>query len=219
MTELKEPFFSMLFTLSSHHPYFIPKHMRDKVKKGPQKLCASINYADYSLREFFKEAKKQPWFNNTLFVLLADHTPGSTTQQYSVRTHLYRIPILFYHPKGYLKAERKNEIIQQLDILPTILDLLNIKTKYYAFGNSHFQNEHQESLAYLSGSYYYYTGNHMTTVINGKARFLYDFTVQSLTPVDSLSYYKEEAQRNENRVKAILQTYNRDLNLNKTTVE
>ncbi len=219
MSKMEEPFFSTLFTLSSHHPYFIPEHMRDKVKKGPQKICASINYADYSLKEFFKEAKEQPWFNNTLFVIVADHTPASTTKQYNVRTHLYRIPILFYHPSGKIKAERKNEIFQQLDILPTILDLLNIETSYYAFGNSFYQNNDRESLGYLSGSYYYYTGNHMTTIINGKARFLHDFTTKVITPVDSLAYYKKEVRRNEDRVKAILQTYNRDLNLNKTVVE
>tara|TARA_R110002072_G_scaffold301854_1_gene482626 strand:- start:1281 stop:3182 length:1902 start_codon:yes stop_codon:yes gene_type:complete len=219
MSDLKEPFFSTLFTLSSHHPYFIPEHMRDKVKRGPQELCASINYGDYALKEFFEEAKKQPWYDNTLFVVLADHTPGSKTKKYSIRTQMYRVPILFYHPKGFLKAERKDEIIQQLDIMPTILDLLNIKTDYYAFGNSAYQNTDKESLAYISGSYFYFKNKRMTTIIDGKARFLHDFTSQDLSPIDSLSYYKEEVKVNENRVKAMIQTYNRDLNLNKTTIE
>ena len=219
MSDLKEPFFSTLFTLSSHHPYFIPEHMRDKVKQGPQKLCASINYGDYALEEFFKEAKKQPWYDNTLFVILADHTPGSKTKKYSIRTQMYRIPILFYHPKGYLSVGKKDEIIQQLDLMPTILDLLNIKTDYYAFGNSIYQDTDRESLAYISGSYFYFKNQHMTTIIDGKARFLHNFTTQSLSPIDSLSFYKEEGKQNENRVKAMLQTYNRDLNLNQTTIE
>lgn len=219
MSEMKEPFFSTLFTISSHHPYFIPKHMEKKVKRGPQEICASVNYGDYALKKFFQEAKKQPWYDNTLFVILADHTPGTKTKLYNLRTQLYRIPIMFYHPKGYIKPERKDEIFQQMDILPTILDLLNVQEDYYAFGNSLYQSTDRESLAYLSGSYFYFKDNQMTTVIDGKARFLHDFTIQSLAPIDSISYLKKEVEINLNRVKAMLQTYNRDLNLNQTTIE
>lgn len=219
LTELKEPFFGFLFTLSSHHPYFIPEHMKSKVKTGPQPICASINYGDYALSEFFREAKKQPWYDNTLFVILADHTPASNTPAYKMRTHLYRIPILFYHPSGKIKAERSNKIIQQLDVLPTILDLLNIKTTYYAFGNSHYQNTTPEALAYLGGTYYYYKNNKMTTFSNDEARNLYDFTVQSVAPTDSISFYSNEVGKIEKRIKSMIQTYSRDLILNQTTVD
>ncbi|MCH2230672.1 MAG: sulfatase-like hydrolase/transferase [Crocinitomicaceae bacterium] len=219
LTELKEPFFGFLFTLSSHHPYFIPEHMKDKVKKGPQKICASINYGDYALSEFFREAKNQPWYDNTLFVVLADHTPASITPEFKRRTHLYRIPILFYDPSGRIKPERSNKIIQQLDLLPTILDLLNIEIKYYAFGNSHYQTPIPEALAYLSGSYYYYQNNKMTTFTDKKARNLHDFTVQGVAPIDSISHYSDEVEQVERRIKSIIQTYSRDLILNQTTVD
>lgn len=219
MSELKEPFFSTLFTLSSHHPYFIPKHIKNKIKTGPQPICASINYGDYALKEFFREAKKQPWFENTLFVIMADHTPASSTPEYNTRTHLYRIPIVFYHPKGLIKPEKSKEIFQQLDVLPTILDLLNINTNYYAFGNSHYQNSDKEAIAYLEGTYYLFKNGRMTTFFNEKARNLYDFRVQSMTPSDSISYYKNEVDKNENRIKAIIQRYNGDLILNETTTE
>lgn len=219
MTNMKEPFLGTLFTLSSHHPYFIPEHMRDKVKNGPQKICASISYGDIALAKFFDEAKKQPWYENTIFVVLADHTPSSTTEEYNLRTHLYRIPILFFDPKGRIKPERSDDIFQQMDILPTILDLLNIETKYYAFGNSHYQNTSKEAISYLSGSFFYFKEKYMTTFIDGKARNLYDFTVQNLSPKDYSSEHQEEILRNENRIKAMIQTYNRDLNMNKTTVE
>lgn len=218
-TEMKEPFFGFLFTLSSHHPYFIPDHMKNKVKEGPQKICASINYGDYALSEFFREAKKQPWYDNTLFVVLADHTPATITREYKTKTHLYRIPILFYHPSGKIKPERSDKIIQQLDLLPTILDLLNIETEYYAFGNSHYQTPIPEALAYLGGSYYYYQNNKMTTFTDKKARNLHDFTVQSVAPTDSISYYTNEVEQVEKRIKSIIQTYSRDLILNQTTVD
>jgi phosphoglycerol transferase MdoB-like AlkP superfamily enzyme len=219
LTEMKEPFFGFLFTCSSHHPYFIPKHMESKVKKGPQPICASINYGDYALRDFFTEAKKQPWYDNTLFVILADHTPASITPEYQARTHLYRIPILFYHPSGKIKPEKSDEIIQQLDLLPTILDLLNIETNYYAFGNSHYQNTNKEAITYIEGTYHYYKNSKMTSFSNGKARNLYDFTVQSVAQTDSISYYSKEVEKIEKRIKSIIQTYSRDLILNQTTVD
>lgn len=217
-TELHEPFFGTLFTLSSHHPYFIPNHMKNKVKKGPQPICASINYGDYALRKFFEAAKKQPWYENTLFVILADHTPASTTPLYNTRTQMYRIPILFYHPSGKLKAEKTDEIFQQMDILPTILDLLNIETKFYSYGNSFYDKSNREAVSYIEGSYYYFKNNFMTTFTNEKARNLYDFTIMNTEVSDSLMSHPMEIKENEMRLKAMIQQYNRDLIMNQTTV-
>lgn len=219
LSELKEPFFGTLFTLSSHHPFYIPSHMRLKVKRGPQPIAASINYGDYALRKFFEEAKKQPWFDNTLFVLVADHTPATTSKIYGQRRFLYQIPIAFYHPKKLLPIKRDEIIFQQLDIMPTILDLLNIKTKYYTFGQSYFSKREREAITYLEGSYFYFKKNHMYTYSNEKARNLYDFTILEESTSDSLSFYKSESRAMESRIKAIIQRYNRDLIHNKTVVE
>ncbi len=219
MSELKEPFFSALFTVSSHHPYYIPPHMKNKIKAGPQKICASINYGDYALKEFFKEAKKQPWYNNTLFVILADHTPATKTKKYNLKTNLYHIPILFYHPSGKIKIEKSDKVFQQLDILPTILDLLNIEMEFYAFGNSFYQTSSGEAITYISGSYYYFKDGHMTTFIDKKARNLYNYTIQGGAKEDSISFYRSKSIINENRIKAMLQRYTEDLNLNQTTIK
>lgn len=217
MSKLKEPFFSTIFTISSHHPYFIPKHMRDKVKRGPQKICASINYGDYALKRFFEEAQKQSWYSNTLFVLLADHTPATTTPVFNQRTHLFRVPIAFYYPGGNLKAERSNKAFQQLDIMPTLLDLLNIETSYYAFGNSYYSPEGGEALTYISGSYQYFKNGHMTVFSDEKARNLYNYTIKKVDLQDSLSFYKNESKTVENKIKAMIQRYNHDLIQNQTT--
>ena len=219
MTQLKEPFFAGLFTLSSHHPYFIPEHMKSKVIKGPQKIATSISYGDLSLRAFFEEAQKQPWYNHTLFVICADHTPATKTKLYNQRTHMYQIPIAFYDPSGKLKAEKQERIVQQLDIYPTILDLLNINTKYYSFGNSIYQNPNNEAISYLEGTYYYFKNNHMLSFTGEKARNLYDFTVRNTSKVDSLQLLPTEVEAYENRLKALIQRYNRDLIQNQTAVE
>lgn len=217
MSKLKEPFFSTIFTISSHHPYYIPKHLRSKIKRGPQKICASINYGDYALKRFFKEAKKQSWYNNTLFVLLADHTPATSTPVFNQRTHMFRIPIAFYDPGGNLKAERSNKPFQQLDVMPTLLDLLNIETSYYAFGNSYYSPEGGEAITYISGSYHYFKDGHMVVYSDEKAQNLYNYTLKKVDLQDSLSYYKKESKMVENKIKAMIQRYNHDLLQNQTT--
>ncbi len=219
LTTLKAPFFATLFTLSSHHPYYIPDHMKKKVIKGPQPICASINYGDYSLRKFFEEAKKQPWFNNTLFILCADHTPATDDPIYSQRSQMYRIPIVFYHPKKLIQPKLEKKIFQQIDILPTVLDAINIKTKYYSFGNSYFQKTNNEGITYLEGTYQYFFNRYMFTFSNDKARNLYDFTVLKKHTKDYLKKNKKDSLKAEKRLKAIIQCYNRDLIQNKTLVE
>jgi phosphoglycerol transferase MdoB-like AlkP superfamily enzyme len=219
LSALKQPFIGTLFTLSSHHPYYVPPHWKKKVIKGNQPICASISYGDISLRKFFETAKKQPWYNNTLFVLVADHTPATTSDLYNDRRFKYQIPIVFYHPKKLLPVKREKKIIQQLDIMPTVLDLLNIKTNFYAYGQSIYKNTEREAFTYLEGSYFYFVKNHLYTFTNEKARNLYDFTDRKKSPTDSLSFYKKEMKQVENRFKAIIQRYNRDLIHNKTAVQ
>ena len=219
MSELKPPFCSLLFNTSSHHPYFVPMEFRKFTKKGSQDISASISYADYALRLFFEEAEKQDWFENTLFVFVADHSPGSNNPQYSLRNEMYRIPIGFYHPKGLIKAEKRTEIAQQLDIFPTILDLLNVKSTYYSFGSSLLQSTDKYGLAHLEGSYYYFNGEQMMVFSSDQAQNLLNFTRGSLETEESLPNYNRLVKEKENRLKAILQRYSRDLVSNQTTVK
>jgi phosphoglycerol transferase MdoB-like AlkP superfamily enzyme len=214
MSELKKPFFATLFTLSSHHPYFIPKHLRGKLKKGPQEICQSINYGDYSLRKFFAEAKKQAWYKNTLFVLCADHTSSTNSEVYNQRTEMYKIPILFFDPNGKLEAKKEKRIFQHIDIMPTVLDLLNIKTAYYSFGNSYFSSNSGEAITYIEGTYHYFKEKYMITFSGDKTRNLYNIEEVNPSNPDSLMFYKKKAFKLENRLKAIIQRYNRDLILN-----
>ncbi len=219
LSKLKTPFFGTLFTISSHHPYYIPPHYIKKVKKGPHPMCASINYADYSLKLFFQEAKKQKWFKNTLFVLVADHTPSTNNPFYSDRRMMYRIPIVFYHPNGKLGDKRQKTIFQQLDILPTTLDLLNIQTNYYSYGLSVFSKQKRQAITYLEGTYYHFFEHYITSISNEKARNLYSLPINKETAIDSLGQLPKLRKYSERSVKAIIQRYNRDMIQNKTAVE
>ncbi len=148
MDELKKPFFSMIFTLSSHHPFTIPKEFKKKVTRGPDPLCATISYVDFAFKSFWEKAQKQDWFENTLFIFCADHV-GPTSR--SDRTSLewsHRIPIAFYHPSGKLPKMKSGKPFQQIDILPTTLDLLNIETAFFACGISCFSYKKLPKIAY-----------------------------------------------------------------------
>jgi phosphoglycerol transferase MdoB-like AlkP superfamily enzyme len=219
LSKLKQPFFGTLFTLSSHHPYFIPPHYRKKVMKGPHPICASINYGDYALKKFFQEAKKQKWYQNTLFVLVADHTPATNSPVYSAREMMYRIPIAFFDPSGRLPVKREKRIFQQLDIMPTVLDLLNIECTYYSYGNSLYSKETPEGITYLEGTFQYYLNGSIYYLSDEKARNLHkkNTTLKS-TPLSPEAKNIQDKYA-LNRLKAIIQRYNRDLIGNKTAVE
>lgn len=219
MTKQGQPFMATLFTLSSHHPYFVPEHWRKKLKDGPDPICKSIHYGDVSLRLFFEQAKKEPWYNNTIFVLVADHTPATTSTVYGQRTEMYRIPIAFYSPSGKLPKKRDKAIFQQIDIYPTLLDLCNIRTGYYAFGHSYFSKEPREAIAYLEGTYYYTRGKYMLVYTNGEVVNLFDITKLTSNPKDDLSTQKAVAKQMEKRLKAMIQVYAHDLIYNKMVVK
>lgn len=215
LTKQKGPFFATLFTLSSHHPYYIPPRWRGKLKKGPHPICQSIHYGDMSLANFFEQAKKEPWYENTLFVIVADHTPSTTSRYYSKRTQMYRIPILFFHPKkGLLPKKREKTIFQQIDIMPTLLDLINIKGRYYTIGQSYFSKDKREAITYLEGSYYYFRGEYMLVFTNDKPIRFTRFTGKE----ENLPLTDKTCRSMTRRLQAIIQRYNRDLIHNQTFV-
>ena len=219
ITNLPEPFFATLFTLSSHHPYYVPSRWQKKLRNGPHPICKSINYGDMALHNFFKEAKKQPWYSNTIFVLVADHTPATNDPYYSEKQHMYSIPIAFYDPKGRIKKEIQPKFFQQLDILPTLLDLLNIETTFYAYGNSLFKPINREGITYLEGSIYYFYNHHLFTFTKEKARNLLELDAKKEKLDSSHPLNEQQKKRVENRIKAMVQRYNSDMIRNKLTVE
>ncbi len=211
LTKQKAPFFATLFTLSSHHPYYVPPRWRSQLKTGPEPICKSLHYGDMSLQKFFEQAKKEPWFENTLFILVGDHTPSSTNKFYEQRTQMYKIPIAFYHGGGKLPKRIENTIFQQIDIMPTVLDLLNIETSYYSFGNSYFSKAPREGVAYLEGTYFYFYQDYVLYFSNNKSKKLVKFNTWDVNPRNELNEQKALVRTMERRLKAIIQRYNNDL--------
>lgn len=164
MSEMKQPFFNTIFTISSHHPYEIPKFFEGKLKTGPYPICQSLNYSDYALRAFMNEAKKQPWYDNTLFVFVADHTSSSRSSFYGQRAGKFSIPILYYIPNNQLPKQTNKQITQQIDILPSVLHLIGYNQYFFAFGQSVFDIRYKQfAINYLEGVYNLYYDQYLLT--------------------------------------------------------
>jgi phosphoglycerol transferase MdoB-like AlkP superfamily enzyme len=106
MSEMQQPFFTTVFTASSHHPYVVPERYRDIYKDEPGDdniMHKCIRYTDHSLQLFFETASQQPWYENTLFVLTADHTNLSSRQEYQTEMGLVSVPLIVFDPSGQLQ--------------------------------------------------------------------------------------------------------------------
>lgn len=115
-----KPFLQFVFTTSNHRPYTYPDGKIDIPSKTGR--MGAVKYSDFAVGEFIKQAKTKPWFDNTLFVFVADHGAGSAgKRELNPETHL--IPLIFYAPK-LISPERHEQEISQIDTLPTLLGLL-----------------------------------------------------------------------------------------------
>lgn len=146
INSLKKPFFGFYFTTTTHIPYAktILKSLEKYPEDGTEKTgyLNRLYYADYALGEFMKKAKKEKWFENTVFILCADHQAygvggqNGTLEKTKV-DKTFKIPMIIYCPKLF-KHKIIKEVGSQFDIVPTILDVLNIKTHYSSLGKSLF---------------------------------------------------------------------------------
>jgi len=141
MDKEPQPFFSTVFTLSSHHPYALPADEADRFPQGTHRIHAAMRYTDDALRGFFAMARTKPWFERTLFVITADHTADldRTGQDYSEASD-YWVPLLYYNPAA-IEPQRAEQVTQHIDIAPTILDLIGHGKPFFSFGASALRQE------------------------------------------------------------------------------
>ncbi len=216
MTEMKAPFFTTIFSLSSHPPYAIPKKYKNKFVGGKTPMHNSVKYTDYALQQFFAYAKTQPWYNNTLFIITADHTPASGTAEYFMDMGNMHIPLVFFHPTDTTFKGVNEKVVAQIDIMPTILDIIGYDKAFYAYGHSIFSEE-CFSPSYVNNKYLMFGKNHLLTFLNDKALGLYDLQDKLLDP-NRLGQRIEIAKSLEIMLKAYIQTYHKDLINNSMTV-
>ena len=219
MNSFKQPFFSTLFTISSHNPYIIPEKYKRKFPKGSTKIHESVAYSDYALRQFFKSAKKQDWYNNTLFVFTSDHTSSEpTAAKFKTNVGKFNIPIFFYDPSkpSFKGVDEKN--FQQIDIMPSILDYVGIKTEIISYGKS-YKSDKDFVVYYLDNIYHLVKGDYYLAFDGTKSLGLYNFKKDELLKHNLLKSDKEKTQKLEQFLKAYIQSFNERMISNELVIK
>ena len=218
-----QPFFLTVFTASSHEPFTIPDEHKGTFTRGDIPMHKSISYADYSIQQYFEMVKDKPWFNNTLFVFTADHCGVSYRDDYNNEMGRFLIPIFFYTPGGQLPVMCDTKrLIQQTDITPTLLGLLNYQKPFFSFGKDVFDNSENyvnyvfndrngNSMYYLDDLMIEYSGNQLIGIYEYKK----DFSLKN-NLLDKKDQYPQLPFMQQ-QMEAILQQYITRMEDNKLT--
>jgi len=220
LNSFRQPFFSTLFTLSSHHPYSVPDKYKGKFQKGELKIHEVIQYTDYALKKFFETASVMPWYSNTLFVITADHTVLASLPYYRNKVGQYAIPIFFFHPSDSGLTGIDQTIIQHCDILPSVMNYLNYDESFFSFGYPVFDRTSDHFVInYTNGLYHLIQQNYCLFFDGSAGVSLYNLETDSLLQNNLLGKVPEAQSSLENKIKAIIQTYNNRLINNEMVVK
>ena len=183
MSEMHEPFMTAVFTASSHHPFVIPEKYRERFPEEGIVMHKCIRYTDMSLSRFFQTASRQPWFNNTIFVLTNDHPNMSDHLEYQTDLGSFSSPIIIYEP------------------------MLGYQKPYVAFGIDLLNTPAEDTWAvnYLNGIYQYVKHGHVLQFDGRQSKAVYALT-DSLMQNNLLDRYPRRQQM-ERELKAIIQQY------------
>ena len=208
MSEMKQPFMTAVFTASSHHPYVVPEKYRDVYPEEGIIIHKCIRYTDMAIGKFFEKASKEPWFNNTIFVLTSDHTNLSDHAYYQTDLGGFCSPIIIYEPGNPdRQPEIQNKIAQQIDILPTIMGMLNYQKPYFGFGIDLLNTPSEDTWAvnYLNGIYQYVKHGHVLQFDGTKTTGIYSLSDSLMQ--HNLAGHVSQQQSMERELKAIIQQY------------
>ena len=206
LQQSQSPFFATIFTLTSHHPFVIPEEYEGKFPEGltPNHKC--VGYVDNAVGKFFAKYGDEEWFQNTIFVFVADHV---SSEQFSdvFRTSpgSYQVMGFIHAPNSSLVGEHR-QVVSQVDIMPTLLGLLGNDEPYFAFGRDIFGEHEAEP---ISVSY----DNNMFQAITAQHLILFDenqvVAVYALDDVRHEHNLKDEIDTSsiERRLKANIQSY------------
>ena len=207
MGEMKRPFMTTVFTVSSHTPYVIPEKYKDVYPEEGLIMHKCIRYTDMAIGKFFESARKQPWFKNTIFVLTSDHTNLSDHAQYQTDIGGFCSPIVIYDPSGKIKPGMRGGIAQQIDILPTVLSILGYDKPFLSFGCDLMSTPMEETYAvnYLNGIYQYVKYGHVLQFDGKQTKAVY--ALDDLLMKHNLKGKVKQQAQMEREVKAIIQQY------------
>lgn len=223
ISEMPQPFMASVFTLSSHHPFAVPEKYKDVfVDEGLHKLHKCIRYADYSLKRFFESASKEPWFKNTIFIITADHASSKRTHDvYFGEVGGFRIPILFYDPSGEFPSGRRSGIVQQMDIMPTMLNYVGYDRPYIAFGKDILNTPDDEMWAFNWDFFpQYFKGDYVMRMENQQISEIYNYKKDPLLKENLKGKLPKDQERDMfEHMCAIIQSYKQRMDKDNVTVK
>jgi len=213
-SQKQQPFFGTIFTLSSHHPFKIPQKYEGKFPKGHLEIHQCIGYTDYALKQFFECAKKQSWYENTIFAIIPDHTTVDYYPYYQQKITHHRIPIILYSANKTLIPQGHSAVLgQQIDLFPTLADLMGYQKPFRSWGRSLMSTIADETpRAYVTNAQFYQLmqGNY-TYVLDPNGEVVGVYAIDDY----NLSKNLKDAQGNNEEIKkgiadmrAFIQDYN-----------
>ena len=211
MNNFNQPFCSVIFSLTSHDPLQIPAYRKSLFEKyaGESDFEKVLRYSDFSLQQFFASAKSKDWFENTIFIITADHTI------YTERNNLFEmfhVPLLIYSPKD-IQPKIVSDVGTHIDILPTILDLLKITTAHASMGRSMLDSSTQPFAVQIVGPYYAYFDNQYLYLNNFENdEELYDYQASDFPQNNSINENKAKAEEFSLKLKAYIQSVTKAVN-------
>ena len=206
LSEQKQPFFSTMFTLTSHHPFVTPEEYEGKYPKGKTPNHQCVAYVDDAFRKFFAKHENDEWFRNTIFVFVADHVSSEKmTEVFRRSPGDYHILGFMYAPDSALFGEHR-QVVSQIDIMPTLLGLMGNSEPYFAFGRDIF-NEHVDVPFAVN-----YDNNAYQAITRDRLIRFDEKSVTGVYAIDDVMHEnnlvgKESAEGVEQRLKALVQSY------------
>ena len=203
----QQPFFGTIFTVSSHEPYAVPEQYEGKFPKGVLPMHQAVGYTDYAFKKFFESAKKEPWYDNTIFIITADHSNQTAYDEYRKLANRHTTPIIIYKPDNSFKGV-DSSISQQIDIYPTILDIVGYNKPFMSWGRSLVGDKQVKpfAISYYANLYIFQQGNYICTFDGEKVVGFYDINDKGVQN-NLIGKKNKEMEEVEIACKAFLQDY------------
>ncbi|MDA9646617.1 sulfatase-like hydrolase/transferase [Flavobacteriaceae bacterium] len=203
------PFFSTIFTVTSHEPYIIPNEFEGQFPKGNLPMHQCVGYTDFAFKQFFESAKNEEWFDNTIFIITADHTNQVDYKEYYKPINRYAIPIMIYSPDNKY-AGLNSDLSQQIDIYPTILNIVGYDKPFRSWGRSLVDESLTSTVPFVmnfNGQNYQYSKGNIICIFDGvKAIGFYDINDLGLE-INLISNRTKKMDDVELSCKAFLKDY------------
>ena len=224
MSEMEQPFMTAVFTAASHTPYPMPERYKGKFPKGEDPIQECIAYSDNAIRLFFEKASHQKWFKNTLFVITSDHTSRHYDKFYTTTLGHSSVPIILYVPSDtLLHGYDTCRVVQQIDIMPTILNYIGYDQPYIAFGQDMINTPPSKTSAMHwvpeTSSYEFVKGNYVIDFDGNRVTHAFRYRTDSLLLHNVVHTMPSDTLRQlERQMKAMIQSYMYRMNTNQLTI-